>query len=277
MDRGYKIGEFAELAGVTVKALHHYDRIGLLKPQRSCSGTRVYSLLDLERMEQIAALKFLGISLSEIKRLLGSCKTLTLLKSLDFQLEALRQKRKLIDSAMRAIKMATESIRSGHATDASILKKILETMDMQPQENFMRKYYAEQAWLDKVKLRTEMPSGVREELSRSWKQVFTEVEAALDADPASETAQALTQRWLLLADASAGDNDGIKAGGIRAWKDHENWPPMQQAALLSAYGLDLNDRTASMHRVERVANFIGQAISHQVQSNWQALYKPKEP
>ena len=277
MSRGYKIGEFAELAGVTVKALHHYDRIGLLKPQRSSSGARVYSLNDLERLEQVAALKFLGISLNEIKYLLGSYKTLTLLESLDFQFEALRQKRKLIDSAMRAIKLATESIRSGHVTDASILRKVMEIMDMQPQENFMRKYYVEQAWLDKVRLTAETPTELREERSRSWKQLFAEVEAALDADPASETAQAVTQRWLLLADASAGNNDGIKDGGIRAWKDHENWPSIQQDELLSAYGLDLNDRTSSMHRVERVANFIGQAISHQVQSNWQALYKPKQP
>ena len=275
MSRGYRIGEFAELAGVTVKALHHYDRIGLLKPQRSSSGARVYSLNDLERLEQIAALKFLGISLSEIKNLLGSYKTLTLLESLDFQLEALRQKRKLIDRAIGAIELATKSIRSGHGTDASILRKILEIIDMQAQENFMRKYYAEQAWLDKVKLTTETPSKVREERSRSWKQLFAEVEAALDVDPGSETAQALTQRWLLLADAAVGSNDGIKDGGIRAWRDHENWPLIQQDELLRARGLDLNDRTASMHRVERVANFMGQAISHQVRSNWRALFGPK--
>ena len=42
MSGTYRIGEFAELAGVTVRALHHYDRIGLLKPQRSGSGSRLY-------------------------------------------------------------------------------------------------------------------------------------------------------------------------------------------------------------------------------------------
>jgi DNA-binding transcriptional MerR regulator len=41
--------------------LHHYDRIGLLKPQRGSSGIRLYRLEDLERLEQIAALKFQGI------------------------------------------------------------------------------------------------------------------------------------------------------------------------------------------------------------------------
>ena len=70
MSTSYRIGEFANLAGVTVRALHHYDRIGLLKPQRGTSGFRLYRMEDLERLEQIAALKFLGIPLQEIKLLL---------------------------------------------------------------------------------------------------------------------------------------------------------------------------------------------------------------
>ena len=274
MNRRYKIGEFAQLASVTVRTLHHYDRIGLLKPQRSSSGARIYSLNDLERLEQIAALKFLGISLKEIKYLLGSSNTLTLLESLDFQLKALEEKRKSIVSAMRAIELATNAIRSGHATDESVLTKILEIIDMQPQENFMRKYYAEQAWLDKAKLTNETPPEVREERRRSGKQLFAEVEAAIDLDPASEAVQTLTQKWLLLADAVFGSNDGVRDGAIEAWKDHKNWPSAQQDALLCAYGLDSSDRNASMHRFERVVNLIGRAISHRVRSNWRTLYKP---
>jgi DNA-binding transcriptional MerR regulator len=53
MSGTYRIGEFAELAGVTVRALHHYDRIGLLKPQRGNSGSRLYSLADLERLNRL--------------------------------------------------------------------------------------------------------------------------------------------------------------------------------------------------------------------------------
>jgi MerR family transcriptional regulator, thiopeptide resistance regulator len=39
----YRIHEFAELAGVTVKALPHYDRIGLLTPRRTEAGYRMYT------------------------------------------------------------------------------------------------------------------------------------------------------------------------------------------------------------------------------------------
>jgi MerR family transcriptional regulator, thiopeptide resistance regulator len=88
-----------ELAGVTVRALHRYDRMGLLKPQRGSSGVRLYRPEDLERLEQIAALKFLGIPPQEIKLLLKGG-PLTLVDSLRVQREALAEKRKLIDRVM---------------------------------------------------------------------------------------------------------------------------------------------------------------------------------
>ena len=185
MSGTYRIGEFAELAGVTVRALHHYDRIGLLKPQRSASGTRLYSLADLERLEQIAALKFLGIPLREIKLLLKHG-PLTLTDSLHMQREALTEKRKLIDRAMVAIEAAEKDIRAGQTTDASILRKIIEVIDMQPQEYSARKYYTEQAWIERT-LRDSWSTCAAETPRKmqvqGWPQLFTEIEAALDLDP----------------------------------------------------------------------------------------------
>ncbi len=93
MSTSYRIGEFAKLAGVTVRALHHYDRIGLLKPQRGSSGFRLYRMEDLERLEQIAALKFLGIPLQEIKLLLKHG-PLTLVDSLHVQRDGFSRKKK---------------------------------------------------------------------------------------------------------------------------------------------------------------------------------------
>ena len=68
----YKARAFARLAGVTVRALHHYDHIGLLKPRRTSAGYRAYAPEDLTRLEQIVALKFIGVPLKKI-RLAQSC------------------------------------------------------------------------------------------------------------------------------------------------------------------------------------------------------------
>jgi DNA-binding transcriptional MerR regulator len=276
MTTSYRIGEFAKLAGVTVRALHHYDRIGLLKPQRTSSGFRVYDLKDLERLEQIAALKFLGIPLAEIKLLLKHG-PLTLVDSLHMQREALAEKRMLIDRAVVAIEAAEKVIQSGQTTDASILRKIIEVIDMQPQENFMRKYYTDQAWLDKERIARETPAEERKKHVLAMRQVFAEIEADLDLDPASEKAQALTKRWLQQAEIAHGGNEAVRTGNIEAWNDYQNWPADQQDKILAAFDLDLEDRTASLRRFENVTKFLGRAIGHKMRSNIRALYGLDQP
>ena len=106
--RSYKIHDFAKLAGVTVKALHHYDRLGLLTAKRTNSGYRAYLDSDLERLEQIVALKYLGLPLKQIKTLLD-CAPLALPDALRAQRLALEERHKLPERAIRAIH-AAESV-----------------------------------------------------------------------------------------------------------------------------------------------------------------------
>ena len=133
---------------------------------------------------------------------------------------------------------------------------------MQPQEeSFMKKYYTDEAWAKRTLIRKQTSPQTLEDYRQKWKQLFLEVEAGLDLDPASAAAQLLTRRWVLLAEVVSDGDSGIKAGAINAWKDHRNWPLAEQDALCAHYGLDsISDRNASMLRVEKVAKFIGQAI-----------------
>jgi MerR family transcriptional regulator, thiopeptide resistance regulator len=67
----YPVGRAAELAGVSVRTLHHYDEIGLLRPlERSPAGYRLYRDGDLERLRQIVLYRELGFSLEEIAAIL---------------------------------------------------------------------------------------------------------------------------------------------------------------------------------------------------------------
>ncbi len=260
MSRLYKVREFADLAGVTVRTLHHYDRIGLLKPRRSSSGYRLYVLTDLERLVQITALKFIGIPLHEIKVLLEAS-PLSLAESLRLQHKALKEKRDLITRAIQAIEEAETLVRPDRATDASVLRKIIEVIEMEPEAKSVRKYYTEEAWARKIQLIEQIPPQALETYSQAWKKMFLEVEAALEVDPAGEAGQSLAKQWVLLAETMSGGDSEIKAAAIKAWKDHQNWPLAEQDALLARYGLDASsDREVSMRRVERVARFIGQAI-----------------
>ncbi|HST81145.1 MAG TPA: MerR family transcriptional regulator [Kineosporiaceae bacterium] len=70
-ENSWSVGDVARLAGVTVRALHHYDRIGLLRPSvRSSAGYRGYHQLDLARLQRILAYRELGFALEDIARLL---------------------------------------------------------------------------------------------------------------------------------------------------------------------------------------------------------------
>ena len=68
--RRWRVGELAEAAGLTVRALHHYEHLGLLVPSRTEANHRFYDRGDVERLYRIRALRELGLSLPEIAQTL---------------------------------------------------------------------------------------------------------------------------------------------------------------------------------------------------------------
>src|SRR5438552_13392840 len=92
----------AELAGITVRALHHYDEIGLLRPASvSAAGYRLYSDTDLERLQHILFFRELGFSLQDIK---------TIIDSPNFDpCEALRAHRQLLVEQQQRLKRMIRS------------------------------------------------------------------------------------------------------------------------------------------------------------------------
>ncbi|GAB2605894.1 MerR family transcriptional regulator [Paractinoplanes abujensis] len=73
MEEHLSVGQVAELAGVTVRTLHHYDEIGLLRPSaRTSAGHRAYAAGDVERLREVLAYRRLGFGLQEIAGLVGN-------------------------------------------------------------------------------------------------------------------------------------------------------------------------------------------------------------
>ena len=98
----FHIKEAAELSGVSIKTLHHYDKIGLLVPVKSENGYRTYSQEDLERLQVILYYKYLGFSLDQIAELLAEEKS-NLLPHLTKQLDYLTQERKRLDTLISTL------------------------------------------------------------------------------------------------------------------------------------------------------------------------------
>src|SRR5580765_1430935 len=63
-----KVGELAQRTGLTVRTLHHYDAIGLLRPSfHTEAGYRLYTAGDVARLQQVLSLRQLGFSLDEVR------------------------------------------------------------------------------------------------------------------------------------------------------------------------------------------------------------------
>ncbi len=72
MPERYYIGRAAAAAGLTAKTLRYYERLGLLSPaERTASGYRVYSAVDIRRLGFIVKAKHLGLSLREIREIVA--------------------------------------------------------------------------------------------------------------------------------------------------------------------------------------------------------------
>ena len=72
MSTSYTVGQVANLAGVTIRTLHHYDEIGLLAPTaRTSSGYGSYGVTDLERLRRILSYRELDFGLDEIATILA--------------------------------------------------------------------------------------------------------------------------------------------------------------------------------------------------------------
>ena len=240
MSRLYQIHEFAELAGVTVKALRHYDRLGLLKPRRTARGYRMYAERDLERLEQIIALKFLGVPLKQIKVVLDR-PARALSETLRLQRRALEEKQELLCRAVRAIRMAEKAIERGKPADVAILKRVIEVIDMDNDIEVMKKYYAtEEAWEKHRRLYEEGPS-------REWQELYRDINAVLGEDPAAPKAQTLADRWLKLAVKAYNGDPELQTDNGTAWMDREHWPASMK-------------RRIAEFNLENVNEFMRQAV-----------------
>lgn len=109
----YTVKELSKLAGVSIKTLHLYDELGLLKPKfRTDVGYRYYTEKELFRLQQIIIYKELDFPLKEILKILDSSE-FQLLEALENQKKLLESKEDKIHSMLKTINNTIKNLRSG--------------------------------------------------------------------------------------------------------------------------------------------------------------------
>ncbi len=219
----YQASEFAEMTGVTVRALHHYDRLGLLKPSgRTAAGYRLYGERDFARLQQIVTLKFIGLSLKQIKEVLDR-DSFDLSTALRLQREILGEKQRHLEMAISAIEKAERVIASDGEPDWESFAKIIEVINMQNDWEWVKKYYTEDQLQELAERGT--PEAL-EKGQQDWAVLLKDVEAAIGegVDPASVRALSLAGRWSELIERFTGGNPAIAESLSNLYRDQANWP-----------------------------------------------------
>ena len=142
----WTVGQLAELTGVTVRTLHHYDDIGLLTPEeRSSTGYRLYGSADLERLQQIVVYRRLELPLDAIAELLSSPSSAV--ARLQHQRAVVMSRRDELDELARAIDRALErTMNQQPATEVDLRELFGESYSEEYQAEAQERWGDTDAW-----------------------------------------------------------------------------------------------------------------------------------
>jgi DNA-binding transcriptional MerR regulator len=168
---GRTVGEVARLAGVTVRTLHHYDEIGLVRPSnRTDAGYRLYEAADLERLQQVLFYRELGFGLDEIGNLMAG-------PNFD-RGAALREQRKLLEAEavrlgamIRAVDAAIDAHERGITMNEQDLFEVFGDFDPREYADEARQRWGD---TDAYRQSTERTSRYSKQ---DWREVLAEGEA----------------------------------------------------------------------------------------------------
>lgn len=226
------VKELSQLTQISVQTLHHYDRIGLLKPSsRLANGYRIYSEQDLSKLQQIIALKFFGFELSQIQTILSD--EVDLINNLAAQAQCLAKKGKTLIEASQDLKNIIFNCSNNRTIP---WQTIIDLIDI-----YRRTEQLENAWEGKVftpeelkdyarfeqNITKERPESLLKEFNQAWMDLVKVIDTNLDKAPDSDFGKNIGKRCMDWVNAYYGKEHaslrntiwekGLKKGEI----DHE--------------------------------------------------------
>ncbi|MEU2428209.1 MerR family transcriptional regulator [Streptomyces sp. NPDC007861] len=232
----WSVGEVARASGLTVRALYHYDEIGLAgASERTASGHRRYTEADLRRLYRVRALRGLGLSLEEIGGVLA--------KAPDGAAGELGRMRGLLAAQLRALDAQAARIDELRQRVAGLLRQIEDDASMPGPDQFMTTLELmtvyetaftpeqRQRLADRTaELGPEAVAAARNEFSGLVEEFLRHVEAGTPVtDPA---VRELQRRWDAIGSRFHDGDEGITDAAQSVWRENAQdiartlpWPP----------------------------------------------------
>ena len=188
-----RISEVAKLTGITVRTLHYYDEVGLLKPSEITeAGYRLYSREDLEILQQILFFRELDFPLSQIKEIMNN-PNYDKEEALKKQKELLIQQRQRIEGLIKLIEKRIEGDNN----------MSFKEFDMNEIEENKKKYAKEvkerwgtsKAYEESEKKTSSYNKEKWGDINQETSEIFKGFAELRNSDPGSEEVQELVRRW----------------------------------------------------------------------------------
>ncbi len=230
-----KVGELARRTGLTVRALHHYDEIGLLSPSlHTEGGHRLYTAGDIARLQQVLSLRALGFSLEETRACLDAA-DFSLLEVIDLHLGRLREQIESYRRLCGRFEMLAARLRSAGEASADEFLSAIEEMTML--ETLAGKYFTPEQVHAINEGREQAGLEHLNRMQECWAGLIALIRAEMEqgTDPADPKVQELTRRWHELVTRSTGGDPGIKQAMRRLWEE-------QGDALAARFGSKYDSR-----------------------------------
>ncbi|KAA0549361.1 MerR family transcriptional regulator [Bacillus sp. BGMRC 2118] len=191
---GMFVKEVADLVGISVRTLHHYDDIGLLSPdQVTEAGYRLYSTDNLEMLQQILFFKELGFPLKKIKEIITD-PTFNKREALELHRDLLLEKRKRLDIMIKTI---NKTIKHTEGEIYMSNQEKFEGFNFQsnPYEEEARKRYGNKAVDESNKKIESLSSDEQRELGDAINETYRKLAALRNDSPESKQSQAAIEEW----------------------------------------------------------------------------------
>lgn len=215
------MGELAERTGLSVRALHHYEKIGLLVPSdRTESGHRLYAEDDVMRLQQIASLRSLGFSLAEIREFLDAS-SFSPGRVIELHIARIRERIELERRLCDRLEVVADLLA---ATGEGSSEKFVETvMEVTKMSERIEKYYTPEQLEQLERRRQELGEERIRAAEAEWPVLMEQVRIEMEAgtDPTNERVQKLARRWMELVEEFTGGDPGIRNSVANMWQQEE--------------------------------------------------------
>ena len=221
----YQVREFANMAGVTVRTLQYYDRIGVLEPSdKTDAQHRLYARHDLLKLQQIMTLKQLGFTLKEIKHMIQH-PDYDLRSALDAQKQAIDAQIEQLQQVSSAMENALQILDTTDNWDWDSVQFIIQGMTDKRYLDWVRKYFSDEQLATLAHQSQDIPLEEMQGAFKKWQSIAERLRQNRHQPADDPILQTLAQEAHDLIQSFTQGNPDIHSAVERMYEQPQDIPP----------------------------------------------------